>query len=90
VAGLDGLADGAALLDGLRRHVEGVAAQFDGLVSERGERLSNDPDILSAQLAAMGFAPDEALRRVADWRSAARGRCARPQRAWRSRQCFPI
>jgi glutamate-ammonia-ligase adenylyltransferase len=69
VARLDGLADGAALLDGLRRHVDGVAAQFDRLVSERGERLSNDPDILSAQVAAMGFVPDEALRRVADWRS---------------------
>jgi glutamate-ammonia-ligase adenylyltransferase len=69
VARLDGLADGAALLDGLRRHVEGVAAQFDGLVSERGERLSKDPDILSVQVASMGFAPDEALRRVADWRS---------------------
>ncbi|MDQ3078604.1 MAG: bifunctional [glutamine synthetase] adenylyltransferase/[glutamine synthetase]-adenylyl-L-tyrosine phosphorylase [Pseudomonadota bacterium] len=69
VARLDGLSDGAALLDGLRCHVEQVAAQFDGLVSERGERLSNDPDILSAQVAAMGFVPDEALRRVADWRS---------------------
>ena len=69
VARLDGRADGAALLDALRGHVDGVAAQFDGLVSERGERLSNDPDILRAEVIAMGFAPDETLRRVGDWRS---------------------
>jgi len=69
VARLDGLADGGALLDGLRGRVDGVAAQFDGLISERGERLSNDPDILRAEVTAMGFAPDEALRRVGDWRS---------------------
>ena len=69
VARLDGLADGNALLDRLRGHVDGVAAQFDGLVSERGERLSNDPDILRADVTAMGFAPDEALRRIGDWRS---------------------
>ncbi len=69
VARLDGLADGEAMLDGLRAHVAGVAAQFDQLVSERGERLSNDPDILRAELIAMGFAPDETLRRVSEWRS---------------------
>ncbi len=69
VARLDGLRDGDAMLLGLRRHVDGVAAQFDSLVSERGERLSNDPDILRAELAALGFEPEEALRRVADWRS---------------------
>ncbi|MCY7397477.1 MAG: bifunctional [glutamate--ammonia ligase]-adenylyl-L-tyrosine phosphorylase/[glutamate--ammonia-ligase] adenylyltransferase [Sphingomonas bacterium] len=69
VARLDGLTDGAALLDGLRGHVDGVATQFDGLVSERGERLSNDPDILRAEVIAMGFAPDETLRRVGEWRS---------------------
>ena len=72
--------DQVARLDGLRRRRRlarracaamstGSATQFDGLVSERGERLSNDPDILRAELAAMGFAPDEALRRVGDWRS---------------------
>jgi glutamate-ammonia-ligase adenylyltransferase len=69
VALLDGRADGAALLDSLRPHVDGVAAQFDGLVSERGERLSNDPDILRAEVTAMGFDADEALRRIGDWRS---------------------
>jgi glutamate-ammonia-ligase adenylyltransferase len=69
VALLDGRADGAALLAALRGHVEGVATQFDGLVSERGERLSNDPDILRAEVTAMGFEGDEALRRIGDWRS---------------------
>ena len=69
VARLDGRVDGPALLDALRGHVEGVAIQFDGLVSERGERLSNDPDILRAEVTTLGFEPDEALRRVGDWRS---------------------
>jgi glutamate-ammonia-ligase adenylyltransferase len=69
VALLDGRTGGEALLDELSAHVNGVAAQFDGLVSERGERLSNDPDILRAELAAMGFEPEEAMRRVGDWRS---------------------
>ena len=69
LASLDGRATSADLLDELRGHVEGVAAQFDGLVSERGERLSNDPDFLRAEVTAMGFEPDEALRRIGDWRS---------------------
>ncbi len=69
VARLDGRDDGAALLAALGGHVERIATQFDGLVSERGEFLSNDPDILRAELAAMGFEPDETLRRVGDWRS---------------------
>ncbi len=69
VALLDGRTGGAALLDALRGHVQGVAAQFDGLVGERGEQLSNDPDLLRAELVAMGFEPDETLRRVGDWRS---------------------
>ena len=69
VALLDGLSGSAALIDGLRAHVDGVATQFDGLVSERGERLSNDPDLLRAEVVAMGFEPDETLRRVGDWRS---------------------
>jgi len=66
---LDGRAGSAALLDALRVHVDAVARPFDGLVSERGERLSNDPDILRAEVAAMGFDADEALRRLGDWRS---------------------
>jgi glutamate-ammonia-ligase adenylyltransferase len=70
VAKLGGYGGGADLLDALAPHVEAVGMQFDGLVSEREERLSNDPDILRAELAAMGYAEvEEAFRRVGDWRS---------------------
>nr|WP_294851413.1 bifunctional [glutamate--ammonia ligase]-adenylyl-L-tyrosine phosphorylase/[glutamate--ammonia-ligase] adenylyltransferase [uncultured Sphingomonas sp.] len=70
VAGLSGAADGDALIASLAPHVETVGAQFDGLVSDRGDRLSNDPDILKAELGALGFAEiDDVYRRVGDWRS---------------------
>ena len=70
VAMLDGRTDGEELLAALAPHVEAVGRQFDGLISEREERLSNDPDILRNELAAMGFDDvEEAWRRVADWRS---------------------
>jgi len=70
VAKLGGYGDGADLLKQLAPHVEAVGQQFDGLVSEREERLSNDPDILRAELAAMGFVEiEETFRRVGDWRS---------------------
>ena len=69
VARLDGQPDGAALLASLADKVEAVGRQFDSLVSERGERMSNDPDVLRAELAALGFAGEEAQRRVGEWRS---------------------
>ena len=70
VARLDGRAGAEELLAMLAPHVEAVGIQFDGLVSDREERLSNDPDILRQELAAMGFAEvEEAFRRVGDWRS---------------------
>jgi [glutamine synthetase] adenylyltransferase / [glutamine synthetase]-adenylyl-L-tyrosine phosphorylase len=70
VALLDGLADGAALVDSLRAHVDLVGSCFDGLVAERWARLSNDPDLLREELRGMGFADlDTPLRRIADWRS---------------------
>jgi glutamate-ammonia-ligase adenylyltransferase len=70
VARLGGYKDGAAMLEALASHVEAVGQQFDGLVSEREERLSNDPDILRSELAAMGFVEvEEAFRRIGDWRS---------------------
>jgi len=70
VAKLGGYGDAADLLAALAPHVEAVGQQFDGLVSEREERLSNDPDILRAELAAMGFIEvEEAFRRIGDWRS---------------------
>ncbi|MGI8932391.1 MAG: bifunctional [glutamate--ammonia ligase]-adenylyl-L-tyrosine phosphorylase/[glutamate--ammonia-ligase] adenylyltransferase, partial [Sphingomicrobium sp.] len=70
VARLDGRNNGEELLEVLRPQVGFVAHQFDGLVTEREERLSNDPDILRVELTAMGFGEiEEAFRRIADWRS---------------------
>jgi glutamate-ammonia-ligase adenylyltransferase len=70
VAKLDGRNDSAQFLDWLAPHIEAVGQQFDGLVSEREERLSNDPDILRSELSGMGFAEvDEAFRRIGEWRS---------------------
>jgi glutamate-ammonia-ligase adenylyltransferase len=70
LAALDARANGAALLAGLAPHVASVARHFDGLVTERGERLSNDPDRLRGELVRLGFGDGEdAARRVADWRS---------------------
>ena len=70
VARLDGRDSVEEFLATLADHVETVGLQFDGLVSEGDERLSNDPDILRSELAAMGFIEiDEALRRIGDWRS---------------------
>ena len=69
VALLDGRAGGDELIEHLRGHVDAVGAQFDHLVGERGDQMSNDPDILRGQLSNMGFEPEEALRRMTDWRS---------------------
>ena len=70
VARLDGRDDGAQLLEWLAPHVERMAHHFDGLVTDRGERMSNDPDILRRDLGAIGFADvDEPMRRIGDWRS---------------------
>ena len=70
VALLHGSDGTEAFLASLAPHVEAVGEQFDGLVSDREERLSNDPDILRSELAAMGFGEiEEACRRIADWRS---------------------
>jgi len=70
IARLDGRGGADELLAGLAVHVEAVGQHFDGLVSEREDRLSNDPDILRQELSAMGFAEvDEVFRRVGDWRS---------------------
>jgi glutamate-ammonia-ligase adenylyltransferase len=70
VAELDGLDDGAALIETLRPHVDFVSARFDGLSPDRGTRLSNDPDVLGEELAAMGFADVEMVsRRILGWRS---------------------
>jgi len=70
IAKLDGRESSDELLGLLAPHVEAVGVQFDGLVSDREERLSNDPDILRQDLAGMGFVEvEDAFRRVGDWRS---------------------
>lgn len=70
VARLDGRADGAALLDYLRPHVEHVAAVFDGLVPPTGSALSPDHKRLVEQLEASGFADAEgAAARIGLWRT---------------------
>ena len=70
VAALDGLASGAALIETLRPHVNFVSARFDGLSPDRGTHLSNDPDLLADELAAMGFADIGQVRRsITGWRS---------------------
>jgi len=70
VARLGGHADAGALLEELRPHVETVGRSFDGLVRSRDRRLSNDPDLLRDEVAAMGWPdPAEAARRIAEWRT---------------------
>ena len=71
VARLHGLADGSALLQLLRPHVEWVGANYDRLTpAEKEESLSHDEERLAAQLAAMGFAdPATPAARIGRWRS---------------------
>ncbi|HYI49103.1 MAG TPA: bifunctional [glutamine synthetase] adenylyltransferase/[glutamine synthetase]-adenylyl-L-tyrosine phosphorylase [Allosphingosinicella sp.] len=70
VARLHGLAGGEALLALLRPHVARVAALYDTLVEEEGERLPEDPDALDAALARAGLAAPAAARaRIEGWRS---------------------
>lgn len=71
VAKLDGLADGAALLDMLRPVVTEVAAFYDRLVTERAavSGLPQDETELAASLVEAGFdPPDAAMRCIVDWR----------------------
>ena len=85
VARLAGMANGVALMDELRPHVERAGAIFDSLAPETGARLSNDPGPLGKELSALGFAdPHTAARHVADWRS---GR-ARSLRSPAAQQAF--
>ncbi|HVF37857.1 MAG TPA: bifunctional [glutamine synthetase] adenylyltransferase/[glutamine synthetase]-adenylyl-L-tyrosine phosphorylase [Sphingomicrobium sp.] len=70
VALLDGQESASAFLAMLAPKVEFVGQCFDGLVTEREERLSNDPDILRRELADMGYRDiEEVVRRIEDWRS---------------------
>ncbi len=71
VARLHGLADGAALIDLLDGPVETVGRIYDGLdgPEDTETTVSRDPDRLTGQLAAAGFAdPKAALARIERWR----------------------
>jgi glutamate-ammonia-ligase adenylyltransferase len=70
VAALHGLANGAALIERLRPHVERVGLVYDSLAGEETPRLPADPETLEARLQAAGFDhPAGALRIVEGWRS---------------------
>jgi glutamate-ammonia-ligase adenylyltransferase len=70
VARLHGLEDGKALLDLLQPHVDAVGARFDRLVTETGDRLSSDSEVLRKELAELGFADvDQPAARIAEWRT---------------------
>lgn len=69
VAALHGLMDGAALIEGLRPHVERVGRVYDGLAGEEEPRLPADSATLEARLRDAGFDhPAGALRIVEGWR----------------------
>jgi [glutamine synthetase] adenylyltransferase / [glutamine synthetase]-adenylyl-L-tyrosine phosphorylase len=85
VARLHGLANGGELIGTLRRHVDEVGRTFDSLSPDERRELSNDPDILKAELGRLGFDDVEtAARHVAHWRSAK----ARSLRSPAARQAF--
>ena len=70
VAQLDGLGTGGELIAKLSPHVDAAGRIFDSLAPDERDVLSNDPDILKAELAELGFAdPERASRHVAHWRS---------------------
>ena len=69
VARLHGLRDGAALLDWLRMPVEAVGRLYDALDADAPAALPDDPVILDATLATIGFADPAAARaRIEAWR----------------------
>jgi glutamate-ammonia-ligase adenylyltransferase len=85
VAQLHGMKSGAQLLDELRPHVEEAGRIFDSLAPDERSALSNDPDILKAELSRLGFSdPEAASRHVGQWRSGK----ARSLRSPAARQAF--
>ena len=67
---LSGFGDGAALLGWIAPHQEAIGLAFDELVTEAGEKLSDDPDILACEIAAMGFGDvGQVARLIGEWRS---------------------
>jgi len=70
VAHLHGLAAGTDLIGLVTPRVERAGAIFDSLEHDERGQLSNDPDILRAELAELGLPDAEsAARHVAQWRS---------------------
>ncbi|MGC6401320.1 bifunctional [glutamine synthetase] adenylyltransferase/[glutamine synthetase]-adenylyl-L-tyrosine phosphorylase [Sphingomonas sp. FW199] len=70
VAGLHGLADGDALIALLAPVCGPIGTAYDALDDGREERFPVNADDLDRWLTANGFAePDQAVRRLAAWRS---------------------
>ncbi len=70
VAELHGLESGSELIELLRPKVECAAEIFDSLAPDDRRQLSNDLQILKAELAELGFADiHSAARHVTHWRS---------------------
>lgn len=70
LARLHGVADGQALLDLLRPHVEATARTYESLDPEDEGALSQDGEHLEQQLAEAGFADaPAAARRIEQWRA---------------------
>ncbi|HVF83583.1 MAG TPA: bifunctional [glutamine synthetase] adenylyltransferase/[glutamine synthetase]-adenylyl-L-tyrosine phosphorylase [Sphingomicrobium sp.] len=71
VAALQGVENGDTLIRWLKAPVAEVERLFGELADDRAGRLSNDPHVLNADLAGMGFAdPPAVASRIAEWRSA--------------------
>ncbi len=68
VARLHGVADGPALVELLRPHVERVGHVYDALDDRKRPALSAHAETLEQTLAAKGFDADSATKRIATWR----------------------
>ncbi|WP_276205511.1 bifunctional [glutamine synthetase] adenylyltransferase/[glutamine synthetase]-adenylyl-L-tyrosine phosphorylase [Sphingomonas montana] len=70
VARLDGMADGAALLDRLRPHVAAVGRIYDSLDPVADDDLPRDPSAVERAVTAAGFRDAAAVRgRIEGWRA---------------------
>ena len=77
VARLDGLPDGAALVDELRGITEAVGVRYDALIAERvgsgpggAVKVAPTGEALAGELARLGFAdPQDLAERIEGWRS---------------------
>jgi glutamate-ammonia-ligase adenylyltransferase len=70
VAHLHGLPAGHELIGLLSPRVERAGRIFDELAAEGRVRLSNDPDILAAELLGLGYDdPEPVVRHIGRWRS---------------------